>query len=390
MRGTDPVSDPHDALGVAPGATERQIKEAYRRLAARWHPDRNAHPRAAEQMARINQAYQQILQQVAGGPRATAAAGPAGAGPRARPEAAAPPATAAGAETAGKEEPGSSARKPRPWWERDWRGARWEPDGPPTELQALRHTAHLTLEQAAFGCTHELRGEVADACPGCLGSGRLRATRADCRPCGGQGRVRLTPRGSLQVCPACGGDGAERKPCEDCEGRGLAQPPRSYHFEVSIPGGLRPGQSVKLRGQGQRRGAQAGDIELTLALLPHALFHFDEQQRLACRVPVDAYAQLGEGSVEVPALEGGTFTLALAGRGPGCPPQAVPGRGYPQRNGSRGPLMVLLQTVQPGAHTAEQQHLLRQLADDRRKGGHVHSPALAEWQRLLGERGASR
>lgn len=396
MRGSQTVADPHGELGLAPGATERQIKEAYRRLAARWHPDRNPHPRAAEHMARINQAYQQILRGSPGAPAAAPGAGrPAARG-------AAPPPPPPPRPPAGDPGP-ASARKPRPWWERDWSGARWEADGPPLQPATLRHTAELSLEQAAFGCTHEVQGEVADACAACLGSGRLRATRSDCRRCGGRGQVRThepggtKPRasraqddeakaGGLQPCPDCGGDGAERKACEACDGSGLEAGTRHYHFEVRIPPGLREGQSVKLRGQGQRCGDQVGDIELSLALRPHAFFHFDAQQRLACQVPVDRYAQLGQGTVTVPALEGGSFELDLAGCSPGCPPQELPGRGYPQRDGRRGPLMVHLQTVDADGYTASQRQLLRQLAEDRQAGGYRHSPVLAEWQARLARR----
>lgn len=410
MRAAQTMPDPHVELGVAPGATEREIKEAYRRLAARWHPDRNSHPRAAEHMARINQAYQQILREAPGSPRPARAGGRAAAEDAPKPPSAPPsappaPPPSAPPRASAAEEARAAARKPRPWWERDWSGARWEADGPPLAPRTLRHTAQLTLEQAAFGCTHEIEGEVADACPCCHGSGRLRATRTDCRRCHGQGRVRADtagrPRGtsrgaasespgaSLQDCPDCGGDGAERKPCEACGGSGLDATPRRYHFEVRMPAGLREGQSVKLRGQGQRCGSQAGDIELSVALLPHAFFHFDDQQRLACRVPVDWYAQLGEGTATVPALDGGSFELDLAGCGPGCPPQPVAGRGYPQRDGQRGPLVVHLETVLPEAHTATQRQLLRQLAEDRRADGYRHSPALAQWQARLARRSSS-
>ncbi|HSI61156.1 MAG TPA: DnaJ C-terminal domain-containing protein, partial [Ideonella sp.] len=289
--------------------------------------------------------------------------------------AAPPPAAPPSPEPEAAEAP---RRAPRPWWERDWGSTRWQPDGEAQPSATIRHTARLRLEQAAFGCTHELIGSVADWCVTCTGIGRLVSPRSNCRNCSGEGRVKSTAKAGWRSCAACRGDGADRKACDDCQGSGR-QPARGYHFEVRVPPGMRAGQTMLLRGQGQRGAEGGGDIELGIEIQPHPVFSFDAQQRLSCRVPVDFYSSLVDSSLEVPALEGGTLTLDIAAG----PLQVLEGRGYPQRDGSRGPLVVQTETVMPREHSAAQRKLLRQLAEERRSSGYAHSPELAAWQERL-------
>lgn len=345
-----PLSDPHGELGVPRHASEGEIKSAWRRLAARWHPDRNPHPRAAERMQRINAAYRQL----------TGADDDAAPPPQADP-------------------PEPPARPRRAWWERNWAGARWEPDGAATPATIAVDVA-LALEQAAFGCAHVVKGSLTDLCDACAGVGRQVSQWTDCPACDGEGRVRSSDGARWSVCATCFGDGDARQPCDGCGGSGLAAEARSYHFEVRLPSGLRDGQTVVLRRQGQR-GPQdrRGDLELRIRIEPHALFSFDAEQRLVCRLPVDGYAVAGEGSAQVPVLGGGTVAIELA-RGA---LQVLPGVGYPNRDGSRGPLVVETRAVTPRVHTERQRELLRCLADDLRDGGYAGSGELADWHDRL-------
>ena len=339
------IADPHAELGVPSHATEPEIRAAYRRLAARWHPDRNPHPQAAERMKRINRALHQILDREDDAP------------------------AAAPDDDTDIAEPGP--RRKKGWWERDWGRPRWMPDGVEPALP-IRHAARLSLEEAAFGCTHRLEGHLADLCSACAGVGRQVSLGSTCDPCGGEGRLKT--EGRWRKCPGCRGDGVERRACPSCQGSGLG-PRRSYHYDVRIPPGLREGQTVLLRGQGQRGAETSGDIELRIQLEPHALFTFDAEGRLGCTVPVDCYAAALSGSVQVPTLDGSTTSVSFArGR-----VQTLAGRGFPNRDGTRGPMVVTVQIVTPERHSAEQRALLQRLAEDLRRTGYGLSDELATW-----------
>ncbi len=344
--------DPHGELGVARDASESEIKGAWRRLAARWHPDRNPHPRAPERMKRINEAYRQLV----GGT--------------------VPPV----AET---EMPEPPARPRRPWWEREWGPTRWEADGAVAPV-AIGVELPLALEDAAFGCRRAVKGSVADLCGACAGTGRLVSHRTDCTTCDGEGRVRSADDSRWLVCPACSGDGAARRACDSCSGSGRSPTARSWHFDVDLPGGLRDGHLVLLRGQGQRSpGGGRGDIELRIRTEPHPLFTFDAEGRLAVRMPVDSYAVAGEGRADVPLLAGGSVAIELV-RGT---VQVLDSLGYPNRDGSRGPLVVQMYGVTPRLHTERQRGLLRELAADLRANGYAECDELAAWNERVRRKG---
>lgn len=351
------IADPHAELGVAADASDAQIRAAYRRLAARWHPDRNRSPQAAERMARINEAYRRICEGDAD------------------PDDEPPP----GADD---EDAEPAPRRRRAWWDRDWGRARWEPASPRTP-QPLRHAVAITLEQAAFGTRVEIEGQVSDLCPTCLGGGVLLSRRSDCAACAGEGRV-ARAGGGWRRCAACGGDGLLRQRCEDCDGTGAAPAPRRYHFEATLPPGVRDGHLAKLRGQGQRGGGAAGDIELALRIAPHRHFAFDAEGRLQVRVPVDLYTALAGAPVEVPTLDGHRISVAWPDEPPAARPTLVlAGLGFPARDGVRGPLVVELRAVAPRRHSADQVAMLRRLADDLRAHGYEGSEELAAWHRSL-------
>ena len=280
--------------------------------------------------------------------------------------------------------PEPPARPRRPWWEREWGGLRtWEPDGaaaPATIGVELR----LALEEAAFCCRRAVKGSVADLCIRCAGTGRLVARRSDCTVCDGEGRVRSAAGGRWTTCSACQGDGDARQPCDACNGGGVSPAERRWHYDVDLPGGLREGNTVLLRGQGQRGPNESrGDIELRIRLEPHPLFTFDAEERLAVRMPVDSYAIAGEGRADVPLLGGGSAPVELA-RGTA---QVLEGFGYPNRDGSRGPLVVQMYGVTPRLHTERQRGLLRELADELRASGYAGCEELAAWNERVGEAG---
>lgn len=354
--------DPYEELGLTADATLAQCKKAYRRLAARWHPDRNADPLAVRRMQRINEAYRQLCEQ------ADAVADEVGTEAPVEPD---PP------------EPQDASPPPHPkpkrkWWERDWGKPRWEPDGEVVPRH-LAHEAEITLEAAAFGCVHRVQGLITDLCPDCQGVGRWVSPRTVCHVCEGDGRVPGTRASSWVVCGHCQGDGCERQPCESCGGSGELASARAYHYEVRIPAGLRDGQTVVLRGQGQRCGARHADLVLTLRLRAHPLFSWRADQTLSCTVPVDLFTVLAHGVVQVPTLEGHLIKLALADGAE----QTLADMGFPNQDGSRGPLHVVLQTLTPTVYSPAQQALLAQLADSIQAQPLPACPTLAAWQAQL-------
>jgi molecular chaperone DnaJ len=267
-------------------------------------------------------------------------------------------------------------RAKRSWWERDWGRPRWSPDGERSP-QTIRHTVELNLEDVVFGCRHDVQGRIVDLCAACAGVGRLVSTQTPCQTCSGEGRQQVA--GRWRKCAACHGDGADRKDCAECHAGGRAATSRSYHFEVRVPPGLRDGQIIMLRGQGQRGASEPGDIEVQVRVRPHELFSVDAEQRLCCTVPTDLYSATATGTVVVPLLDGSTSTLSLAH---GLV-QMLAGEGLPNRDGARGPLVVTLKVVTPARHSAEQRALLKKLADDLKRGGYAHCPDLADWHQRV-------
>ena len=357
--------DPHEELGLKADATLAQVKKAYRRLAAQWHPDRNADPQAVRRMQRINEAYRRLCERVE--VMADDAEAEAPVEPDPPPQQASPPPNEH-----------AKAKAKRKWWERDWGKPRWEPDGEAAP-RPLAHEAEITLEAAAMGCTHRVQGLITDLCPDCEGVGRWVSPRTLCQACDGEGRVPGTRSGSWVTCAPCGGDGHERQACASCGGSGELTSARAYHYEVRIPAGVRDGQTVILRGQGQRCGVRQADLVLTIRLRVHPLFTWRADQTLSCTVPVDLFTVLAHGVVQVPTLEGHLIKLALADGAE----QTLPGMGFPNKDGSRGPLHVVLQTLTPTTYSAAQQALLAKLAASIQADPLPACPELAAWQAQL-------
>lgn len=248
------IDESYRELGLAPGSSDAQVKEAWRRLAARWHPDRNKSPHALRKIQRINRALAEIRRSQNGA--------------------------------------GSAAATP----------ARHAP-----EPEVVEHTVAITLEEACSGCTRELQGEVVEECAPCGGSG-LQARPSACSACGGSGRLRphlwFSWLGGSTECTSCQGAGNTRGPCPSCEGLGQTRP-RKYRCRVQVPAGTRPGTllTVAATVPGRLRQHELS-LRVRVELEAHALFTLEADGTVRCEVPVDGFAWMAERWLDVPTPRG--------------------------------------------------------------------------------------
>ncbi|WP_046113119.1 DnaJ C-terminal domain-containing protein [Aquincola tertiaricarbonis] len=335
-----------EELGLRPGASEAEIKAAWRKLVSRWHPDRNASRAAVEKMQRINQAFELLR-------GAGAAAAPV------RPAEPAAPAAAPSPPPARKAPAGEAARP-------------------------LSRRIKLTLEEAALGCLRVLRGQVAQGCTACAGQG-LRWPGGACASCEGRGEVRQRAwygwLATTATCEDCGGDGRARERCAPCEGSGKL-PPRRYELKVRIPPGVRDGDLLGVPA-GRAEASPEGGVDLHIELQPHAFFTLDDDGTVRCEMPVDGFSWLGGRSVEVPTLEG---TQPLALRHGECV-YRLRGQGFPaSRRGARADLVVTVMPIFPQPLSTDQQILLDRLIATTASAS---TGPLADWQRRLRARVAA-
>lgn len=346
------VADYYELLEVERGADEATIKSAYRKLAMRFHPDRNpGDPEAEARFKAINEAYDCLKdpQKRAAYDRFGHAAfqngGPGGFG------------GGGGAsgfsdlgdifETIfGSAFGGGGRQQPR-------RGA------------DLRYDLEITLEEAFHGKQAEIEIEVAAACDPCGGSGSEPGTGTRrCNLCGGHGQVRAQ-QGFFMVertCPTCHGRGEViEKPCRQCGGEGRVDQPQK--LEVTIPPGVDNGTRIRLSGKGEAGpfGAPAGDLYIFVHVRRHPVFERDGTTLLT-RVPISFTTAALGGEIELPGIDGERHTVPIpAGiqsgkqlrrRGAGMP--VLQGRG-------RGDLVMEIIVETPTRLTSRQKELLREL-----------------------------
>lgn len=346
-------------LGLASGASEREVKAAWRRLASRWHPDRNGSADAVARMQRINQAFEAIRR---------AGFQPAAEAPAAEADAAGP-ACATGQGDAFDEQATDPA------------GFR-DDAGETRQRRTLQRKVKLTLEEAAAGCIKVLRGKVTETCRSCAGAGH-QVLGGHCARCGGSGAVPKRsffgwPTGLVE-CEACLGGGIARQPCTACRSTGKAAP-RSYQLRVRIPHGVRHGDLLHVDGRRLRPERLPADLELRVELLDHAFFELDGDGTLRCEVPVDGFAWMAGRQLQVPTLTGLHSLQPSRDRLTYC----LKGQGFPlERSGARGDQWVTLVPVFPDQLSTDQQILLDQLCATTSGAGGAADGRLQAWQRGL-------
>jgi molecular chaperone DnaJ len=353
------MADFYATLGVARGASDDDIKKAYRRLAMQYHPDRNnGSKEAEEQFKAISEAYDVLRD-----PEKRAAydrfgeAGLRGGG-------------AGGFHHVDLSEALSM-------FMRDFGGLGGFSDLFGTgRTQSSRSGADikvsvtLTLTEVATGVEKTLVLKVLDACDKCEGSGAEPGTEPQrCATCGGSGEVRRAQRSffgqfvSVAPCPTCGGEGSVvTTPCKKCRGDGRVRAERS--MQIRIPAGVSTGQYMTLRGRGNAgpRGGDRGDVVVLFEVLDDPRFERDGDD-LYSELLV-SYPQLVFGAdLDVPTVTGGTVGVRVPPRTHSGHVFHVRGKGLPRVNASgTGDLHVRVQLWTPDELTHDEEALIRKLA----------------------------
>jgi molecular chaperone DnaJ len=348
--------DYYEVLGVERGAGEEEIKKAYRKLAVKFHPDKNPGDKTAEEnFKELGEAYEVLCdaQKRAAYDQYGHAAFDRRAGGFAR---------------GGFHDPFEVFREVFGGggiFEDLFGGARQDPSQP-QRGEDLRYDMELTFEEAAHGCEKEITVTKLDRCEECAGSGAEPGARArTCSMCGGRGQV-ISSRGIFsiaQTCPTCQGAGRVLdKPCKACRGHGRRE--RTSKITLRIPAGVNSGSRLRSASNGEAgwRGGPPGDLYVILHVRPHDIFQRDGDD-LLCEVPV-SFVQAALGSeIEVPTLDGKAPVKVPAGTQPGTMFR-LKGKGVKNIQGyGHGDLHVRINVEVPTHLSAAQKAKLQEFAD---------------------------
>ena len=350
--------DFYTLLGVDRSASADELKKAYRKLAMKYHPDKNPGDEAAEQKFKeVSEAYDVLKddQQRAAYDQYGHAAFEGGTG-------GGHPGGGMGGGMGGMSDIFDDLFGEFMGGRRGQRS-----DGGRARGQDLRYNMQITLEEAYEGKKAQIHVPSSVTGDTCSGSGASPGSQpVNCTTCGGNGRVRAA-QGFFSIertCPTCHGRGQViENPCSDCHGQGRVQKERT--LAVTIPPGVEEGTRIRLAGEGEAgvRGGPAGDLYIFLSIEPHKLFERDGTE-LFCDVPISLTTAALGGEMEVPTVGGGKVKVKVPEGTQTGKQFRVRGKGMPGLHARRhGDLYIQIHVETPVGLTKAQKDLLKQFDD---------------------------
>jgi molecular chaperone DnaJ len=362
--------DYYEVLGVEKNASEAELKKAYKRLAMKYHPDRNPDDAEAEEKFKEAKEAYEVLND-AQKRAAYDQFGHAGVDPSA--------AAGAGAGFGG----GANFSDVFGDIFGDiFGGGRGGGRQQAQRGADLRYNLTLTLEEAVQGTTVKIRVPTMVHCDTCGGSGAKKGTSPKtCDTCGGHGQVRIQQGffSVQQTCPKCHGSGQMiSDPCGTCHGQGRVQEHKT--LSVKVPAGVDTGDRIRLAGEGEagEQGAPAGDLYVQVRVREHAIFKRDDTD-LYCEVPIDFVTATLGGELEVPTLDGRVKLKVPAGTQTGKIFR-MRGKGVRSVRGQAvGDLLCAVNVETPVNLNGKQKDLLREFGNSLSSSGKEHNPQTHSW-----------
>ena len=348
------AKDYYAILGVERGASADEIKKAYRKLAIKYHPDKNpGNKEAEEKFKEISQVYEVLSDP----------------DKRARYDQFGDAAFASGGGGAG----GAGFQDPYDLFsqmfggggfggfENIFGGGRRRDPNAPQRGSDLQYEIQITFEEAVYGADKKITVPRLSRCESCNGSGcESGSGRKTCTRCGGSGQVTASQGffSIRQACPSCGGSGQViEKPCKKCHGAGRVQVRKT--LQIHIPPGVDTGSRLRVAGEGEDgvNGGPTGDLYVFIQVRESNVFVRDGLD-LLCEVPVPFDVVAAGGVVEIPTISGKTKMKIPAGTQSGAMLR-LKGKGVPSlRGGSRGDQLVRVLVETPANLNAKQKELL--------------------------------
>ena len=294
--------DYYQILGVNKSASNDEIKKAYRKLAMKYHPDRNPGDKEAEKKFKEAAEAYEVLKdkekRAAYDQYGHSAFDP----------------SSGGGYSAGGFDDFSDIFSSFSDIFGDLGGSRAKKRSSSIRGSDIRYNMEVTLEEAFLGTEKQISFSIASTCETCEGTGSENKEKpVNCSSCNGSGKIRAQQGFFIveRTCGACGGSGqAIKNPCKKCNGQGRVQKPRS--LSVKIPAGIEDGNRVRLAGQGESgvRGGQAGDLYVFVTIKEHPFF-VRKHNDIHTEIPIKMTTAALGGSIEIPTIDGNRAKLTI-------------------------------------------------------------------------------